>query len=84
MNDRAKGQFDSLPTTAELGGEGGSYGDSASRQSRENPAEGPDRVRDERDEAVTDMLGHVTRLPDVPTDADAPTVRDELKKHPSE
>jgi hypothetical protein len=81
MSDRAKGQFDSLPTTGELGAEGGSYGDSASRQSRENPAEGPDRVRDE---AVTDIVGNVTRLPDVPTDADAPTVRDELRKHPND
>jgi hypothetical protein len=81
MSERDNGQYESLPTTGELGGEGGSYGDGASRQSREQPDEGPDRVRDD---AVTDAHGYATRLPDVPADADAPTVRDELRKHPNE
>jgi hypothetical protein len=81
MSDRTKGQSDALPATAELGGEGGSWGDAASQQSREQPADGPDGVRDE---VVSDVVGNVTRLPEVGADADAPTVRDELRKHPTE
>jgi len=81
MSDRAKGQSDALPATAELGGEGGSWGDGASQQSRERPADGPDTVRDE---VVTDIVGNVTRLPEVQTDADAPSVGDDLRKHPTE
>jgi len=81
MSDRSKGQSDALPATAELGGEGGSWGDAASQQSREQPADGPDSVRDE---VVSDVVGNVTRLPEVSNDADAPTVRDDLRKHPTE
>ena len=81
MSDRTKGQSDPLPATAELGGEGGSWGDAASQQSREQPADGPDSVRDE---VVSDVVGNVTRLPEVSNDADAPAVRDELRKHPTE
>jgi hypothetical protein len=81
MSDRSKGQSDALPATAELGGEGGSWGDAASQQSREQPADGPDSVRDE---VVSDVVGNVTRLPEVRNDADAPTVRDDLRKHPTE
>jgi hypothetical protein len=81
MSDRAKGQSDALPVTAELGGEGGSWGDGASQQSRERPADGPDTVRDE---VVTDIVGNVTRLPEVGNDADAPGVDDDLRKHPTE
>jgi len=81
MSDRSKGQSDALPATAELGGEGGSWGDAASQQSREQPADGPDSVRDE---VVSDVVGNVTRLPEVSNDADAATVRDDLRKHPTE
>ena len=81
MSDRSKGQSDALPATAELGGEGGSWGDAASQQSREQPADGPDSIRDE---VVTDVVGTVTRLPEVSNDADAPGVSDELRKHPTE
>ena len=81
MSDRDKGQSDALPATAELGGEGGSWGDAASQQSREQPADGPDSVRDE---VVTDVIGNVTRLPEVRNDADAPSVGDDLRKHPTE
>ena len=81
MSDRQKGQSDPLPVTAEVGGEGGSYGDSASQQSRENPADGPDTVRDE---TVTDIAGNVIRMPDVPADPDGPPVRDGMRKYPTE
>ena len=50
-----------LPETAELGGEGGSFGDSASRESRRTRGHVP-RIRDEK---LTDVAGNVTRLPEV-------------------
>ena len=70
MTDSKHGQSESLPTTGELGGEAGSWGDAASRESREDPAEGPDRVRDQ---APTDFIGNVS-----------PAAGDELKKHTTE
>ena len=36
------------------------------------------------DTTVTDILGNVTPLPDARSDAAAPAVRDELRKHPTE
>lgn len=50
-----------LPETAELGGEGGSFGDSTSRESRRTKGQVP-RVEDEK---LTDVAGNVTRLPEV-------------------
>ena len=81
MTEDKQRESEPLPVTGELGDEGGSYGDGASRESRENPSEGPDRVRDT---TVTDILGNVTPLPDAGSDAAAPAVRDELRKHPTE
>ncbi len=78
MTGDKQGQSEALPVTGELGGEGGSYGDAASRESRENPAEGPDRVRD----STSDIAGNATRLPDLRPDA--ANMRDELKKQPTE
>ena len=49
-----------LPETAEVGGEGGSFGESASRESRDRQGHVP-RV----DENLTDRAGNVTRLPEV-------------------
>jgi len=54
-----------LPETAELGGEGGSFGDSASRESRRTAGH-VGRV----DEAVTDQAGNATRLPEAIPDGD--------------
>ena len=50
-----------LPETAELGGEGGSFGDSTSRESRRTNG----RVPRVEDATVTDLAGNVTRLPEV-------------------
>ena len=50
-----------LPETAELGGEGGSFGDGTSRESRRNHG----RVPRVEDETITDLAGNVTRLPEV-------------------
>lgn len=80
--DMRKSQPDSthpLPDTAELGAEGGSFGDSASRHSRDTDG---DRGRAER-ETITDTLGNVIRLPDVKPDA-APDAADDLRKYPTE
>lgn len=49
-----------LPETAELGGEGGSFGDSSSKDSRQH-RRGVRPV----DEPITDIAGNATRLPDV-------------------
>jgi hypothetical protein len=65
----AKSQTDGsqpLPETAELGGEGGSFGDSASRESRRSSGHVP-RVKDQ---TVTDLAGNVTRLPEVKPDGE--------------
>jgi hypothetical protein len=77
--DRPENPSDALPVTAEVGGEGGSYGDAASRQSRERPADGPDRVRNE---TVTDIVGNVTRLPEQREEAASPA--DDLRPPPTE
>ena len=67
-----------LPETAELGGEGGSFGDSASRESRRTGGHAP-----AVDEAVTDFAGNATRLPGV-RPADEPAPGADIKKYPSE
>jgi hypothetical protein len=54
-----------LPETAELGGEGGSFGDGASRESRRTDGRGS-RVG----EPVTDLAGYGTRLPEVKPEGD--------------
>jgi hypothetical protein len=68
-----------LPETAELGGEGGSFGDSTSRESRRTEGKGPAKV----DERLTDIAGNATRLPDVEPD-DRPPAGTEFKKQPTE
>jgi len=70
MTDSKHGQSESLPTTGELGGEGGSYGDAASRESRERPADGPDRVKDQ---SPPDFIGNVS-----------PAAANDLRKHTTE
>lgn len=67
-----------LPDTAELGGEGGSFGDSASRASRRTSGQAG-----RPDEAVTDIVGNVTRLPDARPD-DEPPAGTQMRKHPKE
>jgi len=66
-----------LPETAELGGEGGSFGDSASRESRRHPNEAVPGVGD----AVTDIAGNATRLPDID---DQPAAGKDMKKYPTD
>jgi hypothetical protein len=66
-----------LPETAELGGEGGSFGDSASRESRRHPGNPMPPVEG----AVTDVVGNVMRLPDVD---DQPAAGKEVKKYPTD
>lgn len=68
-----------LPDTAELGGEGGSFGDSASRRSPHIDGAAVDPV----DEAVTDILGNATRFPEVKRDTASEASQD-LKKYPTE
>jgi len=53
-----------LPETAEVGGEGGSFGESASRASRDEGG----RVRRVPD-SVTDRAGNVTREPELTPEA---------------
>jgi hypothetical protein len=67
-----------LPDTAELGGEGGSFGDSASRESRKRGGE----VRGV-DHAISDLAGNATRLPEVRPE-DQPAAGKDIKKHPTE
>jgi hypothetical protein len=55
-----------LPETAELGGEGGSFGDSASRESRRSGG----HVARVEDHTVTDLAGNVARLPEVQPDGE--------------
>ena len=55
-----------LPETAELGGEGGSFGDGASRESRRTSGHVP-RVEKAR---LADVAGNVTRLPEVKPDGE--------------
>jgi len=50
-----------LPETAEVGGEGGSFADGASRESRKTGGRAP-RVEDE---SAPDSAGYATRLTDV-------------------
>jgi hypothetical protein len=67
-----------LPETAELGGEGGTYGDGASRESHRSG--GNERA----DTApITDIAGYVTRLPEVHPD-DQPAAGEDIKKHPTD
>lgn len=68
-----------LPETSELGGEGGSYGDAASRESREHERGG---VRN-TDQPVSDRAGYATRLPDVSADEEPPAGKD-VEKYPTE
>ena len=68
-----------LPDTAELGGKGGSFGDSASRQSKRTSG----RATRPADEVVTDIIGNVTRLPDVTPDEE-PAAGSEIRKHTTE
>jgi hypothetical protein len=68
-----------LPETSELGGEGGSYGDSASRESR---LRGPRGVR-RTDQAVTDTAGNATRLSEVEPEA-GPSAGEDVEKYPTE
>jgi len=65
-----------LPETAEVGGEGGSFGDSASRESRRGRGDVP-RV----EENASDLSGNVTRMPDLAPDASQP---DDMVKEPTE
>lgn len=67
-----------LPDTAELGGEGGSFGDSASRESRKTGGD----VRGV-DDAVSDVAGNAMRLPDVHPE-DQPAAGKDIRKHPTE
>jgi hypothetical protein len=68
-----------LPNTAELGAEGGSFGDSASRQSRETNG----GAEPAPDDAATDIVGNVTRLPDMKPDVTSDASKD-VKKYPTE
>jgi len=68
-----------LPDTAELGGEGGSFGDGASHESKRTSGQGTRPT----DEAVTDIIGNVTRLPDVTPD-DEPAAGTTMRKAPTE
>jgi hypothetical protein len=68
-----------LPDTAELGGEGGSFGDGASRESKGTSGHGNGPVG----EVVTDIVGNVTRLPDVNPD-DEPPAGAGMRKPPTE
>jgi hypothetical protein len=65
-----------LPETAEIGGEGGSFGESTSRESRRERG----HVR-RVDQDVDDRTGNVTRMPELAPDASQP---DEIVKHPTE
>jgi hypothetical protein len=56
-----------LPETAEVGGEGGSFGDSTSRESRHERGHVA-RVR----ENVDDRTGNVTRMPELTPEASQP------------
>ena len=66
-----------LPETAEVGGEGGSFGESASRESRQTGGHLP-RVEDEPD---TDATGNATRMTDLEPDGTGP---EGIVKHPTE
>lgn len=68
-----------LPDTSELGGEGGSFGDSASRESKRTSGRGTRPS----DEAITDIAGNVTRVPDVNPDEGPPAGRG-MRKPPTE
>jgi hypothetical protein len=68
-----------LPETAELGGEGGSFGDSATRESHERGRQGPGRV----ERPLSDRTGNVTRLPELVPE-DQPPAADDMKKFPTE
>lgn len=68
-----------LPDTAELGGEGGSFGDSAARESRRTNGRGVPPV----DEADSDVVGNAIRLPDVKPE-DGPPAGKDVNKYPSE
>ena len=64
-----------LPETAEVGGEGGSFGESTSRESRR---EGGHVRRVNQD--VDDRPGNVTRMPELSPEAP----RDDMVKPPTE
>jgi hypothetical protein len=66
------------PATAELGSEGGSFGDSASRESRRTGGNTPGAGT-----PSVDIAGNATRLPDVHPD-DQPAAGEDIKKHPTE
>lgn len=68
-----------LPETAELGGEGGSFGDGASSESGRTPGTRPQPV----DEPVTDIVGNATRLPEVAHESELPAGQG-IRKHATE
>jgi hypothetical protein len=68
-----------LPETAELGGEGGSFGDSASRESTRTSG----HATRPADGTVTDIMGNVTRLPNVKPN-DEPAAGAGMHKPPTE
>jgi hypothetical protein len=65
-----------LPETGEVGGEGGSFADGTSRESRQSRGHLPRRKT-----AVSDIAGNATRLPDANPD-DQPSPGEDVRRYP--